>query len=133
MKQCNLVKAVQRQVEQQGRSCSAAQTDRCFGSNSSTLTPVAYSSPDLYNPDLFIPGALLHHANLLIRSSQLLPKGKLLDPDPEEQKNLQLDRDRSALLRERKEGRADAVVQVQDTAGEENPKRNKSQKERKQG
>ncbi|MGH0120304.1 UNVERIFIED_CONTAM: hypothetical protein FKN15_057206 [Acipenser sinensis] len=31
----------------------------------------------------------------------------------------------SALLRERKEGRADAVVQVRDTAGEENPKQNK--------
>ncbi|MGH0170951.1 UNVERIFIED_CONTAM: hypothetical protein FKN15_060018, partial [Acipenser sinensis] len=33
------------------------------------------------------------------------------------------DTERSALLRERKEGRADAVIQVRDTAGEENPKR----------
>ncbi|MGH0148726.1 UNVERIFIED_CONTAM: hypothetical protein FKN15_038868 [Acipenser sinensis] len=34
--------------------------------------PYDYSSLDLCNRDLFIPGALLHHAYLLIRSSQLI-------------------------------------------------------------
>ncbi|MGH0128606.1 UNVERIFIED_CONTAM: hypothetical protein FKN15_001816 [Acipenser sinensis] len=51
-------------------SRSAAQMDRCF-SSSSALFPMAYSSRDLYNRDPFIPGTLLHHTHLLIRSLQL--------------------------------------------------------------